>query len=204
MRRTDKEMIDPAALDEVLDAVEWGTLGLAGPDGLPVLVPVNFVRCGDRISFHGATAGEKMELLKASGAATFLVVEAFAQIPSYASGDARACPATQFYKSVLLYGEVAPVADRARKAELLQALMVKLQPEGGHLPITGEDPQYRASLDGVAVLEMQVARRSGKFAFGQKFSVERRAAVEKLLKARGGARDLATLEAMAKFGPDLN
>jgi len=190
MRRTDKEIIDPAALDAVLDAVEWGTLGLAGAEGLPVLVPVNFVRCGDRLSFHGATTGEKMARLQVSGAATFLVVEPYALIPSYASSDARACPATQFYKSVLLYGQVEVVTDRARKAGLLQALMEKLQPEGGHLPITDADPQYRAGLDGVAVLEMTVARRSGKFAFGQMFSAD-----------RGTALDLASLAAMAAYGP---
>ena len=199
MRRMDKEHTDPKDLDEVLDAVTWGTLGLAGPEGFPVLVPVNFVRCQDRIVFHGAPAGEKMDLLGANGAATFLVVEPYAFIPSYASDPVRACPSTQFFKSVLLYGQVAQVQEPARKAELLQAIMAKLQPEGGHTPITAPDPMYRASLAGVAVLEMTVARRSGKFAFGQTFTEPRRASVETLLATRGGPRDQETLEAMRRF-----
>ena len=199
MRRADKEHTDPKDLDEVLDAVTWGTLGLAGADGFPTLVPVNYVRVGENIVFHGATAGEKMELLAACGDATFLVVEPYAFIPSYASDPVRACPCTQFFKSVLLYGKVAQVEDPARKAELLQALMRKLQPEGGHTPITAPDPMYRASLAGVAVLELTVARRSGKFAFGQTFPEARRASVEALLATRGGPMDRETLEAMGRF-----
>ena len=199
MRRSDKEHADPQDLDEVLDAVTWGTLGLAGPEGWPVLVPVNFVRCQDRIVFHGATSGEKMDLLQAKGEATFLVVDPYAFIPSYASDPVRACPSTQFFKSVVSYGRVALVEDPMRKAELLQAIMRKLQPEGGHVPITAPDPMYRAALAGVAVLEMTVARRSGKFAFGQTFPEPRRATVEALLASRGGHRDLETLEAMRRF-----
>ena len=201
MRRVDKEQTDLAALEAVLDAAEWGTLGLVSPEGRAVLVPVNFVRHQGLICFHGSQGGEKMELLKLSGDATFLVADALAQIPSYVSDAERACPATQLYRSVLLYGQVALVEDPERKAAILQALMVKLQPEGGHVPITAPDPRYQASLAGVAVLAMTVDRISGKFAVGQAFSEGRRAAVTALLESRGGPKDRETLEAMARFRP---
>jgi nitroimidazol reductase NimA-like FMN-containing flavoprotein (pyridoxamine 5'-phosphate oxidase superfamily) len=200
MRRTDKENTDPTALAEVLDTVTWGTLGLVAQEGLPMLVPVNFVRYEDRICIHSSVSGEKMDTIGSHAQATFLVVDPLAYIPSYASDPTRACPATQFFRSVLLYGEVVRVEEPVRKAEILQALMRKLQPEGGHEPITAQDPGYRASLAGVAVLEMTVARQSGKFALGQMFSEDRRASVVTLLKERGQPRDLETLEAMARFG----
>jgi uncharacterized protein len=200
LRRQDKEITDTAALEEALDAADWGTLGLVSEDGRAVLVPLNFVRHEGRLYFHGALAGQKMEILRQRGEATFLVVDAFAQIPSYASDPRKACPATQFYKSVIAYGQVRILDEPALKAEALGVLMGKLQPDGGYQPIDAEGPLYRASISSVAVMEMTVERMTGKFAFGQMFSAERWASVTNLLETRGGPQDRRTLEAMAKFG----
>ena len=111
MRRQDKEVTEPEAIAQVLDTAEWGTLGLVAADGHPVLVPLNFLHLDGRIYFHGSPAGEKMDCLAHSGAATFLVVDAYAQVPSYAFDPVRACPATQYFKSVLLYGQIGRVTE---------------------------------------------------------------------------------------------
>ena len=197
MRRNEKKWSDDAGIMELLDRAEWGTLGLVSPDGRPVMVPLNFVRIEDRLYFHGAHAGEKMDILAQNGTASFLVVEAYAQIPSYAADPVRACPASQYFRSVLAYGRVAVVADPERKARALDAVMAKLQPEGGYRPITAGDPIYRDAIDGVAVLEMSVERISGKAELGQRLSPERRARVIEVLTARGDRR---TLEAMGADG----
>jgi nitroimidazol reductase NimA-like FMN-containing flavoprotein (pyridoxamine 5'-phosphate oxidase superfamily) len=196
MRRHEREVNDPKAIAQVLDAAEWGTLGLVSKEGRPLLVPLNFLHLEGRIYFHGAPAGEKMALLKTTGDATFLVVDAYSQIPSYAFDPERACPATQFFKSVLLYGRIAEVEDPHRKAEVLDALMRKLQPEGGYQPITAEDPMYRASVSGVAVLELTVDRVSAKYNLGQRLSPEQRSSVTGILEQRGCPVDHRTLGAM--------
>jgi nitroimidazol reductase NimA-like FMN-containing flavoprotein (pyridoxamine 5'-phosphate oxidase superfamily) len=196
MRRHDKEVTDSTAIAQVLDTAEWGTLGLVAPDGHPVLVPLNFLHLDGRIYFHGSPAGEKMDCLAHSGEATFLVVDAYAQVPSYAFDPVKACPATQYFKSVLLYGQIGPVTDPARKAEVLQALMRKLQPEGGYAPITAGDPMYQASVNGVAVLELVVARTSAKFNLGRALSADKRAAVTGVLTQRGCPLDHRTAAAM--------
>ena len=197
MRRHERAVTDQAAIAQVLDAAEWGTLGLVSRQGRPLLVPLNFLHLEGRIYFHGARSGEKIECLKASGEATFLVVDAYAQIPSYAFDPVKACPATQFYKSVLLYGRVTEVADPQRKAEVLEALMRKLQPEGGYAPIAADDPRYQASVNGVAVLEMTVDRTSAKFNVGQHLAADQRAGVTAVLEQRGCPADHRTLSAMA-------
>jgi hypothetical protein len=184
---------------EVLEAAEWGTLGLVSAEGRPVLVPLNFVWYQGRIYFHGSASGEKMDIIRNRGEATFLVVDAFSQIPSYATDPSGACAATQFYKSVILYGRVGLVEDRARKAEALEALMKKLQPEGGYEAISADAQRYQAGVAGVTVLEMIVDRMSGKFAFGQMFSAEKRASIVAMLQTRRGPQDQRTLEAMARF-----
>jgi len=200
MQRSEKEFTDQAAIDQVLDGAEWGVLGLVSPQGSPVLVPLNYVRFQGRVYFHGAPAGEKMETLKANGQATFLVVDAYAQIPSYVFDPQRACPATQYFKSVLLYGRVDILEDLDRKAQVLQALMEKLQPEGGFKPITASDPMYHGSVKGVAILEFTVERTSAKVEVGQRLTAERRASVAAFLEKRGGEVDLRTLKVMGDPG----
>ena len=199
MRRHEREVTDQALIAQVLDAAEWGTLGLVSKEGRPVLVPLNFLHLDGRIYFHGAPTGQKMALLETAGEATFLVVDAYSQVPSYAFHPEQACPATQFFKSVLVSGRIVRVADPQRKAQVLDALMRKLQPEGGYRPITAEDPLYRASVEAVAVLELSADRVSAKFNLGQHLPAEKRASVTSTLEGRGCPVDHRTLGAMTEF-----
>jgi len=196
MRRHDCELTDPRDLEAVLARAEWGTLGLVSGHGAPVLVPLNFVFHEGRIFFHGAKAGEKYGLLQASPQASFLVVEAYSQIPSYAFDPVNACPATQFFQSVLVRGPVELVQDPVVKAGALEALMKKLQPEGGYEPIRADSPTYEASLRGVAVFMLTCVKMTGKFKLGQKLTADSRTRVEAILEARGGPTDPLTVEHM--------
>ena len=67
------------------------------------------------------------------------MTEALSLIPSYFSDSELACFGTQFFRSVVVKGEVALVEDLEEKARLLAALMAKFQPEGKHAPIAAED-----------------------------------------------------------------
>jgi len=200
MRRRDKEVTDRKAMEEVLARADWGTLGLVTARGTALLVPINHVFHNGRLYFHSARTGEKMETLRTDARATYLVVDAYARIPSYAFDPAYACPASQCFKSVIAYGRVAAVEAPERKAEILQTLMAHLQPEGGHQPITVDSPQYRAAIASVAVLEMTIERMTGKFGLGQALKPDQRAAVEAVLGERGGPQDARTLAAMAGIG----
>jgi nitroimidazol reductase NimA-like FMN-containing flavoprotein (pyridoxamine 5'-phosphate oxidase superfamily) len=183
MRRHDCECTDPKELDAVLARADWGTLGLVAADGRPVLVPL-------------AGAGEKVATIAHNPQASFLVVEAYAQVPSYAFHPQDACPATQYFKSVLVKGRIDRVEDPDEKAQALEALMEKLQPEGGHEPITAGSPTYRGALPGVAVFALTCQERTGKFKLGKQLKPEARAEVERVLEARNGPDDRRTLEAM--------
>jgi len=200
MRRQDCENRDTRELEGVLARADWGTLGLVSAQGTPVLVPLNFVFHEGRIIFHGAKAGEKFGLIQESPQASFLVVEAYAQVPSYAFDPVNACPATQYFKSVLVKGRVEEVRDPVQKAGALEAMMKKLQPEGGYEPIQAESPTYQASLRGVAVFALTCEEVTGKFKLGQKLSSDARAKVEAVLEARGCPMDPETIALMRTHG----
>lgn len=201
MRRREFEVTDPKELSVVLGAIDWGTLALITPQGAPLQVPVNFVHLGDHLYFHGSPAGEKMATLKQNQTASFLVVDAHALLPSTFFSPEDACPATQFFKSVLVKGQVRLVEDPGEKARVLQALMTKLQPKGGYDPISSENPRYQAALGRVAVIAMSMDSVTGKFKLGQNLSPEVADRIMEKLESRNEPQDCRTANAMEQFRP---
>lgn len=198
MRLAGNEIKDAAEIQELLDKGEWGTLGLVTAEGLPCLVPLNYLHLDGKLYFHSARAGEKMDLLHARGTAAFLVVEPGAQVPSYLLNPVQACRAAQYFRSVILRGSVWELDDPGRKAEVLQALMRKLQPEGGHQPVDASSPTYRGALAGVAVLEMTITSVTAKAQLGGHLDPGQRARVVDHLVRRGRPEDLRTAERMLR------
>ena len=98
------EMTDKRTINALLDTVEYGTLALSNQDK-PYAVPVNFVRLGELVYFHGALSNKKMKLLAQNPNVSFSVVKSYAVIDSFFSAtEGLACPATQFFKSVSIDG----------------------------------------------------------------------------------------------------
>jgi nitroimidazol reductase NimA-like FMN-containing flavoprotein (pyridoxamine 5'-phosphate oxidase superfamily) len=92
------------------------------------------------VYFHGSKIGEKMSGLASDPRAEFVVYEAHAFLPSYFSDAEMACPATVYFRSVRIRGNVAQVEDSQEKAAALGTLMRSMQPEGGYAPIDAGDP----------------------------------------------------------------
>ncbi|MUT65872.1 pyridoxamine 5'-phosphate oxidase family protein [Paenibacillus sp. NEAU-GSW1] len=201
MRRNEFEMTDKQELDQFLNEMSFGFLGTSSDDDYPSITPLNFVYCNDSIYFHGSRVGEKMTNLAARPKVTFNVAKEYAVIPSYFTDPVFACPATSFFKSVIIYGQAVIVEDLKEKALVLQALMTKLQPEGGHKPITGDDPEYRGRLKGVSIVRIDAERIVGKFKFGQNKKEEELASVVDGLLNRDGEYDAETIELMRKYCP---
>ncbi|WP_438434240.1 pyridoxamine 5'-phosphate oxidase family protein [Gorillibacterium sp. sgz500922] len=201
MRRKEFSVEEEEEIREFLAAQSFGYLGMNGLEGWPEIVPLNYVYYEGNLFFHGSKAGRKMANLAADPRVTFAVAEEYALIPSYFSDPELACPATAFFKSVLLRGEARPVDDLPRKAEILGAFMRKLQPEGGYAPIDASDPRYASALRAVAVVKIAVTDISAKFKFGQNLKEGPRETIQEKLRGRGRPLDAETAELMARFCP---
>lgn len=144
---------------------------LAGVDeeGGPVARTVHGVLVGDHVCFHGAPAGEKLALV--GRPVVLWAEEVVAEIPSYFIDPVRACPATTLYESAQVHGVLERIDDLDEKAAVLQALMTRFQPEGGHRPLTtpsGEtDPMYAAAVKGILVVGVSLAQLEGKSKLAQ-------------------------------------
>lgn len=199
MRRTDYELSEREEMERFLGEASHGYLGAVREDGWPVVVPLNFVYAGERVYFHGAAEGEKMETLARDDRVTFVVADDFAIVPSYFRDPKLACPATQYYKCVVIRGRARVVTDADEKARALQGLMEKHQPEGGHEPITADSALYRKSLRTTAVVAIEVEEMTAKFKFGQNLPTSKREDVARQLEARGCPVDHQTVEAMRRY-----
>ncbi|SFA93855.1 Nitroimidazol reductase NimA, pyridoxamine 5'-phosphate oxidase superfamily [Cohnella sp. OV330] len=204
MRRKEFEVEDRETCEAFLNERDDGVLTFIGSDGWPKAVPLNYVYAAGNVYFHGSKKGEKMNGIAEDNRAEFVVYEAHAFIPSYYSDPLMACPATLYFRSVCIRGRVEQVEDAEEKATALSALMAKLQPEGGHLPIDAGHPKYAAQLKGVAVLRLDIEAMTGKFKFGQNLSDKKRSEVIVGLEERGRPGDPHTVSFMKEWAPKRN
>jgi nitroimidazol reductase NimA-like FMN-containing flavoprotein (pyridoxamine 5'-phosphate oxidase superfamily)/GNAT superfamily N-acetyltransferase len=198
LRRVDKAWSASEAWN-LLDRSAVAHLGGAAPDGAPIVRPIHPVVRGDAVWFHGAPEGEKLDLV---GQPVQLTAhEIVAEVPSYAFHPERACPATTFYTSVSARGLLVRLDDPVEKAAVLQGLMTRMQPEGGHAPVHADDPRYRNALAGISVLGLVRPEVVGKSALGQRYTPAVRGQVLQALWRRGSPDDLRAIDRIVEAAP---
>ncbi len=198
MKGPEKMSENIAEFDAIVRAADIGHLGIMTPDGYPRVVPVNFVAVGQTIYFHGATEGEKFQAFEARQKVTLSIAIAYAPIPSYWRAKDYACPANQFYKSVLIRGRARLADTPEEKATGLQALIEKHQPEGGYLKISADEPLYKKPIDEVAVYRIDPVKVDVRISFGQEYKPEVRQELIRKLEERGNPMDRETAEEIRK------
>jgi uncharacterized protein len=202
MRRAEFEIDgEQEEIAAFLQEMSFGFLDTVDADGTPGMTPLNFAYANGSLYFHGSRIGEKMTQIKSNPRVTFMAAKEYAVIPSYFSDPLMACPATSYFKSVRVDGEAVLVTDPAEKAAALEALMRKLQPEGGYKTIDAEDPDYLPRLKGVAVVRIGAERIVGKFKFGQNLKEAQRQSVISQLAERNLPMDAETIELMKQYCP---
>lgn len=201
MRRKEFEVMDTVETEQFMQEMSFGILGTINEDGWPELTPLNFVYHNGFIYFHGSVSGRKMKNIKADQRVTFSVAKEYAIIPSYFTEAKLACPATAFFKSVLIKGHAEKVSDLTEKAEALTAFMQKLQPEGGYAPIDPEDPDYTGQIKSTSVVRINVHELSAKYKFGQNMKEEKFEIVTNGLLNRNEGLDKDTIAMMEALCP---
>ncbi len=152
MRQAKKEIRDRMRIMKILERAPVGRLGTIGPEGYPMIKPVNFACLGGRIYFHSAPAGEKIDDIVRNGNVCFEVDEAL----GYRSAVVQACDAGYFFRSVIVRGRASIVRDREEKLAALDALMRKYQPEGGYAAA----PEEKLAI--TAVVRIDIDKVTGK------------------------------------------
>ena len=106
MRRSDKEVTDREEVEEILSNALVGRLGTC-LNNIPYITPVNFVYDKDKIYFHSAHEGRKIDNIKYNQQVCFEIDEIISIIP----GRRMPCGSTTEYKSVIIFGDIRVVID---------------------------------------------------------------------------------------------
>ncbi len=198
MRRDDFLQQDEEFFQEVAHRSQVGYLGLITEEGFPRSIALNFVAVQENLYFHGALAGQKYDLLTKSPLVGFTMAWELSYIPSNWTGPDYACPATQLFKSVEVYGRGAVVEDGIEKAIALQALMLKHQPEDSFREITQDEKIYRKALAGTGVFRIDRESWAGKVRLFQEKPRNFQDKIIAKLKDRKSEIDLMTIVEIEK------
>ena len=153
IRRTDKQMADERAR-ETLARGYAGRLGTVGPDGWPYVVPLLYVYRDGEIWVHNAAArGHLRESVEHEPRVCFEVDEPGEVFP-YGRFE---CDSSVAYRSVILFGRIRIVKDRAIKQRFCEALMDKYAK-----PDASRPKGFFPRLDQITVYAIAVERMSGK------------------------------------------
>ncbi|MHC4321306.1 MAG: pyridoxamine 5'-phosphate oxidase family protein [Planctomycetota bacterium] len=129
MRRRDKEIANYQEVEELLSNALVGRLGTCF-NNIPYITPVNFVYDNNKIYFHSAHEGRKIENIKHNQQVCFEIDEIISIIP----GMRMPCGSTTEYKSVIVFGDIRVVVDIDEKTVALNKLIEKYAPEAPRLP----------------------------------------------------------------------
>ena len=122
-RRRERGRYDRAAIDAILDEALIAHLGIADPEGQPLVLPVLHARRGDVVYVHGSAASRTMRAL-AGGAPACLTVSLLDGLVLARSAMHHSAN----YRSVVLLGRAAGVRDRAGKLAAFEAIVEHIVP----------------------------------------------------------------------------
>jgi nitroimidazol reductase NimA-like FMN-containing flavoprotein (pyridoxamine 5'-phosphate oxidase superfamily) len=156
MRLKEREITDRKEIEEILSKAPVGRIAVAS-DNQPYVVPVHFAYEKNKIFFHSADRGKKIEYLKVNPKVCFEVDEFHAII-----ANPNPCKFETKYRSVIAFGTARILADKEEKLQALRKILAK---HGGRKEfLTREMMEKHVSSVGskVVVVEIQIEELYGK------------------------------------------
>ena len=143
--------IDHSAAEALLQSNRRGIIAMNGDNGYPYAIPINyFYDCvGQKIYFHGAKVGHKVELLKASDKVCFTVYgnERIDEAESWAP----------YMQSVVVFGKCRLLEPGPESIDRLKEFAMKYYPNE-----TLADEEIARSGRAAQIFEITIEHMSGK------------------------------------------
>lgn len=149
MRRSRQELTRRET-DELLYSCSSGVLALTGDGGWPYAVPLSYVYDGEKIYFHCAKSGHKLDAVKNEPRASFCVIARDEVVPE---------KYTTFFKSAIAFGRVRVLGEETEKRAAIEKLALKYSPDESAQSRGAEIERFWNAL---CMLELSVEHVSGK------------------------------------------
>lgn len=119
MRRSDKELAREDAV-AIMEKATNGVLAVDGDEGYPFAVPISFVYEEDKIAFHCAMEGQKVDAIKKNPKVSFCVVDTDDIIPE---------KFTTRFKSAIAFGKARLFTEGSEFLWAMKAIGRKYSPK---------------------------------------------------------------------------
>ena len=149
--RKKRNKIEDRVAEELLQNSRRGVLAVNGDDGYPYAIPVNYFydRENQKIYFHGARAGHKVDALRACDKVCFTV---------YGNETIREESWAPFMQSVVVFGRCHLLENGCGKAvEMLKTFAMKYYPNEQLV-----DEEIAQAGKAVQMFEIEIEHLSGK------------------------------------------
>lgn len=127
-----------------------GVLALVEEGGFPYAVPLSYVYGGDKLYFHCAKSGYKLELIAQNPKASFCVIDQDQIVPE---------EYTTYFRSAIVFGTVRVMEDGPEKREAIDRLAAKYAPESS---VGGRQSEIDREWSALCMLELKIDRMTGK------------------------------------------
>lgn len=149
MRRCKQQLSDEECR-EILQNGTSGVLSLIGDEDYPYGVPLSYVLEGNKIYFHCATEGHKIDAIARNEKASFCVIDADEVIPEQY---------TTCYQSVIVFGKIHIITDGNDKRAAIEKLAAKYSPDVSEVSRQEEIDKFWQRL---CMLELNIEHMTGK------------------------------------------
>ena len=147
MRRF-KQQISEEECIRILKEQPRGVLSMIGDDGYPYGIPLDHWYSGNKLYFHGAKVGHKMDAITAFDKVSYCVMdEGFRRDGEWALN----------IKSVVVFGRIRVVEDEAKKREICTNLVRKFTDDEAYL-----QKELANAFPRVNCLELAIEHMTGK------------------------------------------
>lgn len=147
MRRF-KQQLPAQECFAILQRNTSGVLALCGKDMMPYAVPLSHAVDGDRLIFHCAKEGHKLDLIRENGNASFCVID---------QDEVHPERFTTYFRSVIIFGRIRVIEDGSERLEAAKIIGRRCNPDEKAL-----EEELAKGFSRVVMLEMTIDQITGK------------------------------------------
>lgn len=148
MRRF-KQQLSKEECDDVLYRNTSGVLAVLGDEDYPYSVPLSYVYKGDKIYFHSAKTGHKLDAIEKNSKVSFCIIDKDTVVPE---------KYTTYFRSVIVFGKARILSNPLDILEVLEVLAEKYSPD----QIDGRKQEITQQISHVSIIELNIEFLSGK------------------------------------------
>ncbi len=139
--------------EECLDIINRGTSGIlavSGDNNYPYAVPLSYVYHDNKIFFHGAKTGHKLDAVAQNEKVSFCIIDQDQVVPD---------EYTTYFRSVIIFGKARIIDDENEKMNAINMLALRYAPNHDEIRRhQAIEKEYKA----MSMIELTIEHMSGK------------------------------------------